>query len=111
MLGSIDGLEDEDIDFINDKDDAPDSFFLAFLAPDTPNLVTITQAVSAIIIIAAVVIVGYQLLMLILHCLGLWSMNYVIIVVLVRWVERVYNLCVQLCITVACAIYVPAVLL
>ncbi len=77
VLGKIAELDSAVIDVLNgDEDDEGEDVGL----PDTPHLVTISQGVSRVIIIAAIGIILYQIMMIFLRCLGLEVCNRIFII-------------------------------
>ncbi len=80
VLGKIAELDSRVKDALNDNEDVPDDLPPA---PDTPNLVTISQGVSSIIILAAIAIILYQTMLLLLRCLGLEVCNRIFIIAVV----------------------------
>ncbi len=75
VLGKIADLDSVVIDVLNGDEDVG--------GPDTPDLVTISQAVAGVIIIAAIGIIVYQIVMIFLRCLGLEVCNQIFIIAVV----------------------------
>ncbi len=75
VLSKIAELDSVVIDILNGDVDVG--------GPDTPDLVTISQGVSGFIILAAIAIILYQIMLLLLRCLGLEVCNRIFIIAVV----------------------------